>query len=195
LKYLLILFSLSVCIYCSQIKQKKEDLSNQVNEIRNRLLSDQLLPGKIKKGYSDHTDSIYYSFTYPSLRIENNDTDTINTIIEINVNDSLEHLSFLEDHNTNYKNGIVYNYSVNKYGILDYASYQEPPEGDIRNQPDTLSIMMGPLGKTVIEIKDNYPDSINLPATIFKKADSKRKEMYYARLKATLDELDSLLFK
>src|SRR5690349_5556312 len=120
------IFLLAVSFYCFQNNIATKEIAEKAKKIRAEMLHGKSLPPSITKpkdfsGYQRDETFFYYI-----ERKENNFVDSIQMIVTIFLEDSLQHiLSFDEVH---LKDSKTYLYKVNKEGVIDWAYKADDPE-------------------------------------------------------------------
>ena len=169
----------------------KEEIIEKAKRIRIELLNNKSLPDAFLKSHDEPKEpSDIMDFMYYSIRKANNLVDSVLMIAYVH-KDSLERLYFQEMHEKNGKEDKSYVYSVNKYGAIEWAYRTNPPTSEPQKTITKKgTIMITPSNLPIIEINTDSAYT-QVP---FKKPDEKTLAMYIARLQASLDELDKMLF-
>jgi hypothetical protein len=190
----LFILMISLFIYSCHKVNPDQELKMKTEKVRARLISGKPLPERIRNLDAltfDKPDSSEHNFEYQATRTENGVVDSVTFLLIIR-SDSLLHFSIIEQYFTNGKQGKSYFYTVNRYGVIDYAYRAEAPKDaiqptPIQNSDGTVIVPMNCI--PIDEIDFNSPDSI------LKNPGKKVMEMYTSRLKVSVDELYYILFK
>ena len=188
---------LFIFLSCSQNDLTTKEIREKASRIRTGLLNNKSLPAAIQKPTNQADVSSAplgreYNFYYNTTRKENNLIDSIFMTVTV-LTDSLEHLSFYEMHLKNDNEDKSYMYKVNKYGVIDWAYRTDPPASEPAVVKEN-GVGSYPISNQTIEINTdsaNYDSKYNP----IKKPDEKTLAVYTARLKASIEELEKMLFE
>jgi hypothetical protein len=133
------------------------------------------------------------SYFYNTYRKEDNTVDSILMVVIVETEDSLKHITFTEQHLKNGNEDTSFVYTVNKYGIIDWAYRTNPPTSEPTVETINDSLLVTPSNQPIFEINTDSANYIPKFQPI-KIPDEKTKAFYNAKLITSLDELDKMLF-